>query len=207
LAGTPGYGFTGGGLLFWDRTTGTGTLVEHTQILPEHSTMSLTALPEGKLLGGTTTGAGTGGEKKATQAELYIIDMATKNIDWRQAAFPAAQSYTDLCPGPRGLVYGVVDLRRFFVFDPAKKSIVHQEDTYAKFGYTNSQQGPRVFVTAPDGKIYMLFVQGIAIVDPETFAVTLLAKSPVPIAAGGDILDGRIYFSSGSHVYSYAVPD
>ena len=47
----------------------------------------------------------------------------------------------------------------------------------------------------------------LAIVDPETFAMTMLAKSPVPIAAGGDILDGRIYFSSGSHVYSYAVPD
>ena len=61
--------------------------------------------------------------------------------------------------------------------------------------------------TAPDGKIYMLFVQGVAIVNPETFAITMLSRSPIPIAAGGDILDGRIYFSSGSHVYSYAVPD
>ena len=207
LAGTPGYGYTGGGLLFWDRSTGTQTLVEHTEILPEHSTMSLVALADRKLLGGTTTGAGTGGEKKAEQAELYIMDMATKNIDWQQVTFPGAQSYTDMCPGPKGLVYGVVDLKRFFVFDPAKKEVVHEENTHAKFGNTNSQQGPRVFVTGPDGKIYMLFVQGIAIVNPETFAITMLAKSPVPIAAGGDILDGRIYFSSGSHVYSYAVPD
>jgi hypothetical protein len=53
----------------------------------------------------------------------------------------------------------------------------------------------------------MLFVQGVAIVDPETFAITMLTRSAVPIAAGGDILDGRIFFSSGSHVYSYAVPD
>ena len=207
LAGTPGYGYTGGGLLFWDRATGSETLVEHTEILPEHSTMSLVALPEGKLLGGTTTGAGTGGEKKAKQAELYIMEMATKSIEWHEVTFGGAQSYTDLCPGPNGLVYGVVDLKRFFVFDPAQKKVVHEEDTYAKFGWTNSQQGPRVFVTAPDGKIYMLFVQGIAVVDPDTFAITLLAKSPVRIAAGGDILDGRIYFSSGSHVYSYAVPE
>jgi len=207
LAGTPGYGYTGGGLLFWDRAAGTRTLVEHTEILPEHSTMSLVALSEGKLLGGTTTGAGTGGEKKAKQAELYIIDMATKNIDWRQVTFGGAQSYTDMCSGPNGLVYGVVDLRRFFVFDPAKKMVVHEEDTSAKFGRTNSQQGPRVFVTGPDGRTYMLFVRGIAVVDPDTFAITMLAESPVPIGAGGDILDGRIYFSSGSHVYSYAVPD
>ena len=41
LAGTPGYGFTGGGLLFWDREKKQATLVKHMQILPEHSTMSL----------------------------------------------------------------------------------------------------------------------------------------------------------------------
>ena len=75
------------------------------------------------------------------------------------------------------------------------------------FGFTNSQQGPRVFVTAPSGKVYMLFVRGIAVVDLDTFAVTALTKSPVKIGEGGDILDGRIYFSSGSHVYSYSVPD
>ncbi len=207
LAGTPGYGYTGGGLLFWDRAKGKRTLIEHTEILPQHSTVSLAALPQGKLLGGSTTAAGTGGEKKARQAEMYIMDMATKNIDWHKALFPGAQSYTDLCNGPSGLVYGVVDRKRFFVFDPSKRKVVHQENTYTKFGNTNSQQGPRVFVTAPDGKIYMLFVKGIAIVDPKTFAIAMLAKSPVPIAAGGDILDGRIYFSSGSHVYSYAVPE
>ena len=31
----------------------------------------------------------------------------------------------------------------------------------------------------------------------------LVAESPVPIQAGGDILDGRIYFGSKSHLYSY----
>lgn len=145
--------------------------------------------------------------KSAVLTSMPLIDMATKNIDWHQVIFPGAQSYSDMCSGPNGLVYGVVDLKRFFVFDPAKKIIVHEEETYAEFGRTASQQGPRVFVTAPDGKIYMLFARGVAVVDPDTFAVTLLAKSPVPIAAGGDILDGRIYFSSGSHLYSYAVPD
>ena len=34
----------------------------------------------------------------------------------------------------------------------------------------------------------------------------MLAESPVPIGAGGDFLDGRIYFASGSHLYSYQVP-
>ena len=207
LAGTPGYGYTGGGLLFWNRDTGVHTLIEHTDIIPEHSTMSLVALPDGKLLGGSTTSPGTGGEQKATKAELYIMDIATKVLEWHEAVFPGVQSYTDMRLGANGLVYGVADRKMFFVFDPAKREVVHQEDTATKFGSTNSQQGPRVFVISPEDTIYLLFVKGIARVNPTTFEIAMLAESPVPIGPGGDILDGRIYFGSGSHVYSYKVPD
>lgn len=206
LAGTPDYGYTGGGLLFWDRAAGKGTLLQHTDILPQHSTMSLVALPKGGLLGGTTTHPGTGGEKKAVVAELYIMDIATKKVLWHEAVIPGAQNYTDLCSGPDGLVFGVADQRHFFVFDPAARKIVHQEDTTGSLGRTTSQQGPRVFVTGPDGLVYMLFVQGIAHVDRKTFKINLLAESPKPIGPGGDWLDGRIYFGSGSHLYSYQVP-
>ncbi len=206
LAGTPGYGYTGGGLLFWDRETGTRTLIEHTDILPEHSTLSLVALPNGKLLGGSTTSPGTGGETKAKEAQLYIMDMATKELEWHEVVFPGVHGYTDMCLGPNGLVFGFADRKRFFVFDPAQRKVIHEEDTEAKFGVTNSQQGPRVFVLGPDDTIYILFVKGIARLDPATFEITMLAESPVPIGPGGDILDGRIYFGSGSHLYSYAVP-
>ena len=205
LAGTPGYGYTGGGLLFWDRATQTQTLLEHTDILPQHSTMSLAALPGGKLLGGTTTGAGTGGEKKAKEAELYLMDMAAKRLLWHEVLFPGVQQYADLCLGPDGLVYGVADRSLFFVFDPGQKKVVHKEDVQASLGRTNSQQGPRVFVPGPEETIYMLFVKGVARLDPATFRITILAESPVPIGAGGDILNGRIYFANGSHLYSYAV--
>jgi hypothetical protein len=205
LAGTPGYGYTGGGLLFWDRETKTSTLIEHTAILPEHSTMSLVPLPDGKLFGGTTTAAGTGGEKKAEQAELYVMDMATKRVEWHQVVFAGVQSYTDMCLAPNGLVYGVADRKRFFVFDPSVRKVVHEEDTEARFGPTNSQQGPRVFVPSPDGKLYMLFVKGVARVDLASHGITMLAEAPVPIGPGGDFLNGRIYFGSESHVYSYQV--
>ena len=205
LAGTPGYGYTGGGLLFWDRDSRVETLIEYTDLLPEHSTMSLVALPDGKLLAGTTTHPGTGGEQKATEAELYILDMKTKRIEWHRVVFPGVQEYTDLCSGPEGLIYGITDRRRFFVFDPVRREIVHEEDMEARFGLTSYQQGPRVFVKDDSG-MYMLFGRGIARVDPGAFEITMLAESPVPIGPGGDILEGCIYFASGSHVYSYQVP-
>lgn len=220
LAGTPGYGYTGGGLLFWNRETGEQTLLEHTEIVPEQSTMSLVALPHGKLLGGTTISAGTGGEVKAQQAEMYIMDLATKRLEWRQLVFPGVREYTDLCLGPDGLVYGVADRKRFFIFDPEKRKVIHEENTEETVGASNYQQGPRIFVVAPDKTIYMLMSKGIARVAPKSWGIDLLgikalpdktrvemvAESPVPIGPGGDILDGRLYFASGSHLYSYQLP-
>ena len=207
LAGTPGYGLTGGGMLFWDRQTREHTLLEHTDILPDQSTMSLVPLPDNRLLGGTTTSPGTGGEQKAEEAELYIMDMATRQLDWHGVVFPGVQGYTDMCSGPQRVVYGIADRRRFFVFDPAGRSVVHQHDLESEFGPTTSQQGPRVFVTAPDGAVYILFTKGIAIVEPDRYAIRMLAESPVSIGPGGDILDGHIYFGSGSHLYSYRVSE
>jgi hypothetical protein len=207
LGGTPGYGYTGGGLLFWDRATSTETLLQHTDVIPEHATMALVALNDDKLLGGTTTAPGTGGERKAQQAELYILDMTTRQLEWREAVFPGVQEYTDLCPGPNGRVYGIADRSRFFVFDPIERRVVHEQLVGSDLGPTVSQQGPRVFVTGDNGVTFILFVRGIARIDPESHAVSLLASSPVPIGPGGDYLNGRIYFGSGSHVYSWAVPE
>ncbi len=206
LAGTPGYGYTGGGLLFWNRETSERTLIEHTELIPEQSTLSLAALPGNQIVGGTTTGAGTGGEKKATLAELYLLDLGTHAITWHAPILPEVNNYTDLYATESGIVYGVADQRHFFVFDPATKELIHQFDMEATLGSTISHQGPRVFVPGPDGELYMLFRKGVAQVNLETHEITLLAESPVPIGPGGDYHDGRIYFGSGSHLYSYAVP-
>ncbi len=205
LAGTPAYGYTGGGLLFWDRQTQSQVLLRHTDLLPDQSTMSWVALPDGNLLGGTTTAPGTGGERKAKQAELYLLDIRSKKVVWHDAPLEGAQEYTDLCCDERnGIVYGFADRRKFFVFDPKAKLIVRVRETEPCAGY---QQGPRVFIVAPDKRVFVLLANAVATVDPKTFELVLLAKSPVPITAGGDYLDGRLYFASGSRLYSFRVPD
>ena len=206
VAGTPGYGYTGGGLLIWNCERRSGTLLEHTDLLPDHSTASLAALRGSKLLGGTTTSPGTGGEQKATEAELYILGMETRELEWRQALFPGAQEYTDLCNGRDGLVYGFVDRARFFVFCPDRREVVHQEETERTFGLTAHQQGPRVFVTAPDDNVYVLFEKGIGRIVSGASAIEMCAPSPVPVSNGGDCLNGRIYFTSDSHLYSWEIP-
>ena len=203
MSGTPEYGYTGGGLLFWDRKKKTLTVLPDSAIILDQSTMSMVALPGGKLLGGTTTAPGTGGEKKAKEAELYIMDMTSKRLEWHKVLFPGVQSYSDMCLGPDGLIYGITDFKKFFVFDPLKRVVVHQQDAEANFGRTTAAQSPRIFIFGPKKEIYLLFEKGIVRVDPGTFRMTMVAKSPVPINAGGDYLDGYIYFVSGSHLYSY----
>jgi streptogramin lyase len=207
LAGTPGYGYTGGGLLFWDRPTATRVLLTHEQLIPQQSTMSLVALPGGRLLGGTTISPGTGGQYKAKQAELYLLDLATKRILWHEVAIPGVDNYFDLCLGPDGLVWGFADSTQFFVFDPATKKIVHRESTDKNWGPASYGQGPRIFVHGPKGKVYVLFQRAIARIEPKDWKFTLLAKSPVRIATGGDYLDGRIYFATASHLHSFKLPD
>src|SRR5690606_35408656 len=71
MGGTPQYGYTGGGMLFFDRETEKSILLQDSNILVDQSIMSLVNLPGGDILGGTTTSPGTGGEKKAKVAELF----------------------------------------------------------------------------------------------------------------------------------------
>jgi hypothetical protein len=207
MGGTPDYGLTGGGLLFWNRELRQSLLLTHEQILPQHSTMSLVALPGGKLLGGTTTSPGTGGEKKAKEAQLYLMDMATKKIKWHGAVFPGVQEYTDLCPGPDKRVFGIADRKRFFVFDWGKRKVVHEENASERFSLSTFGQGPRVFVRGRGDAIYLLFLKGIVRLDLATFKLTMVAESPVNIGCGGDYFDGRIYFANGSHLYSWKVTE
>jgi hypothetical protein len=202
LAGTPGYGMTGGGLLIWDRKAGTGVLLEHTDILPQHSTMSLLALPKGKLLAGSTTNPGTGGERKARLAELYVLDLSSRKVEWHEPLLHGVNSYCDLIAAPNGLVYGIADYARFFVFDPVHRRVLYEKGLAEEFGRTSAGQGPRIFLRTPQGTTYVLFRSGIARVEAKDFKLTLLARSPVPIEVGGDWLDGRIFFASGSHIYS-----
>jgi hypothetical protein len=207
MTGGPDYGYTGGGMLIWDRQTKSPTVLADKELIPDQSTVSLVALPKGKLLGGSTTSPGTGGEKKAKEAEIYVLDLATKKIGWHAVAIPGVQEYTDMTAGPKGLVYGFADRRLFFVFDPVKRQVVNQQPTEATFGLTSYQQGPRVFVRGPKGQVYILFEKGIAIVDPGKFTIRMLADSPVQITTGGDYYNGRIYFTSQSHVLSWGATE
>lgn len=206
-AGGPAYGLTGGGMVFWDKSTDSMSVLSDTDLVPDQSTMSLAALGNGFLAGGTTTTPGTGGEKKAKEAFLYLMDEKSKKIVWKEAVFPGAQGYNDLVLLPDGNVAGFADRKDFFVFDPKARKLIRQTDIEKELGLgkTVLEQGPRIFVKGDKGRIYIVLQKGIAELNPKTGEIRLIGEGPQPIRAGGAYLDGAVYFVCESHLWSFRV--
>jgi hypothetical protein len=218
MSGAPGYGRTGGGMLFYNSETEEQELLNHMALSPNRTVMSIVELDDGKLLCGTSTRPGSGGRRTEDEAELFIMDPVTKQIEWRSTLLPGAHEYTELVVAPDGKVFGLACFtpwdpsvlkydRIFFVFDPVEHRLLHKRDTVSTFGQQPYQQGPRNFVKTDKGEIYVLFINNIVKVNPKNYELKRVANTPLPIVTGGDYLDGRIFFSDGSRLISYVLPD
>ena len=202
MAGYAGYGLCGGGIGIVNLETGEDTLLTADEdLLPSHSCITLKALPNGDLVGGTAIGAPGGGHIAATEAELFILDWQTKKIAFRTVPVPGSGSIVTIQVAEDGLVYGLSGSQTFFVFDPESKEIVHSE-SFAEYGGV-----PRhALQLGPDGKLYAIMGAAIVKITPGTFEHEKLADTPVHITAGGALANGLLVFASGSHVWSYQVP-
>lgn len=204
LAGTPEYGTTGGGMMFWNRSSGQKSRIDHWHLVPNHSVQAMIELSNGMLLGGTTVAPGTGGVTKAgNSGELFLMDANTHEVRWRGAPVPGAKTITDLVVGTDGLVYGLADSVDLFVFNPNNRQVVSVNRFSKDLGPSVYAQGTRAFVKGADGSIYVLLYNGIGKVDTKAHTVTRVVSSPVRITVGGAAADGRIYFGSNNHLYSW----
>ena len=198
LAGTPEYGTTGGGMMFWNRSSGQKSRIDHWHLVPNHSVQAMVELSNGMLLGGTT------GVTKATDSsELFLMDANTHEVRWRGAPVPGAKTITDLMVGADGLVYGLADSVDLFVFNPNNRQVVSVNRFSKDLGPSVYAQGTRAFVKGADGSIYVLLYNGIGKVDTKAHTVSRVVSSPVRITVGGAAANGRIYFGSNNHLYSW----
>ncbi len=204
LAGTPEYGTTGGGMMFWNRSSGQKSRIDHWHLVPNHSVQAMVELSNGMLLGGTTVAPGTGGVTKAgNSGELFLMDANSHEVRWRGAPVPGAKTITDLVVGTDGLVYGLADSVDLFVFNPNNRQVVSVNRFSKDLGPSVYAQGTRAFVKGADGSIYVLLYNGIGKVDTKAHTVSRVVSSPVRITVGGAAANGRIYFGSNNHLYSW----
>ena len=203
MAGFAGYGLVGGGIGIVNLETGEDTLLTAADdLLPGHSCITLKALPDGNLVGGTSTTAPGGGHVTATEAELFILDWETKEVTFRTAPVAGDRNIISIWVMDDGLVYGLSGNSTFFVFDPNERRIIHSE-SFAAYGSV-----PRhAFQAGDDGRLYAVLRNAVVRITPGTFEHEKLADTPAPATAGGACVDGRLYWASVSRVWSYGVPE
>jgi hypothetical protein len=198
VCGLPGYGYRGGGLGIYDMQTGEKALLTHEQLAPEQSTVALTALPNGDIAAGTTIEGGHGTSAAAREACVYVLDWATRTVSFRVAPVAGAQEIRTLRTGSDGMLYGIASPGELFVLDPQSREVVYRYDlsAYGTVAYHGMTLGP-------DGSLYVVITNALLRIAPHTFEVEKLADTPQPATGGIAIQGGRLYFISGSHLWSW----
>ncbi len=199
--GFAGYGLCGGGLAIHDREAGTTELLTHEDVIEYQSTITMRFLPSGDLIGGTSIATPGGGHPQAEEGTLYILDWDTREVVYQTNPVPGATEVVSIEVGPDGLVYGLASGSQLFVFDPESREVIHREDMSEYGGIPRAS-----LLLGPDGELYSAFTQAIVRIEPGTFEHEKLADPPRGVSAGGAIVDGRFYFASGSHVWSWELP-
>lgn len=162
------------------------------------------ALPNGDLVGATTTRPGTEGERRADEAELYILDWENRNVVWREVILPGEDLH-EIVLASDGFVYGITTNATLFVSDPNKRKLLHEE-SLSEYGSPSGSQAPRCMAVGPDDEISILFHGAIVSLSSDTFEHRKLADPPETIREGIVIDDGQICFSSYTTLWSYQLP-
>jgi len=195
MAGFAGYGLTGGGLGIYDLQTGEAMLLTHEALIPSQSTFALVALPDGDLVGGTDISAPGGGHVQATEAVVYVLDWETRKVVFQTVPMPGAAHIRHLALGPEGRVYGLAQGGALFVFDPRSREVVHRQDL--------SQFGVERAILADGGQVYALLDAAIVRVSPADLSFEVIGTPPTGVSYGGPVIDGRLYYASGSNLWGF----
>jgi len=202
MSGRPGYGYLGGGIGIYNIETGESLLLRHEELIPHHSIQAMAALPDGDVICGTTIAGGHGTRATGTEGVLFILDWQTKTVTYQTVPVSGSPSIAALHADEDGLVYGVATASTFFVCDPEKQEVVQSQAL--------EDCGSPVFgggLLMPDGQgnLYTVLSQGIMRITMDGFTIERLATPPTSATGGMALVDGRVYFSIGSHLWSYGL--
>ncbi len=198
--GFAGYGMVGGALCIYNIVTGQDILIPNERLVPYHSTLCLRVLSDGNLIAGTSINAPGGAHPKVKEAEIYIMDTATHEILYHGVPIKGETEISLMELDKNQLAHCITSKSLYFVFDTRTKAVINIQNL--------SQYGSVVrdgIKMSDCGKIYGLLSNAIYSIDPDTFEANILSVPPVTISSGMCILYDKIYFGSGSHLWSYKI--
>jgi hypothetical protein len=190
-----GYGQLESPLIAWNVET--GSVQRNDGIVHDQSVVSL-ATWHNLIISGTSISGGGGSHPTQKDAKLFIWNPKSRHKEFEIVAVSGAANITDLVTAPNDLVYGVAG-NTLFEFNPATGTITKRKTLPFSSLIYNSVSVDRA------GRIWGLAQNGIFMIDTATFNALLVASSPVPITGGFALKNGKVYFISGSAIYSYTM--
>jgi hypothetical protein len=195
----PDYGLFGGAINVYDPKTSEKRVYRH--IVQNQSIASLVYIEKLDLIAAGSSVRGGGGTRAIEkEAKLILWDPKEEKKIFEIVPVKEAKTILSLASTMEGIVYGITDNEKVFVFDAEKREIQKIFDLEFKEPIDISLQ------PGPDGKLYGLSKEAIFSIDPRSDRLSLLAKPPLSINSGMAILGRKIYYGSGANLFEFEIP-
>jgi outer membrane protein assembly factor BamB len=144
------------------------------------------------LFGGSSIEAGGGARAVARECVLFAFDTKTQRKIWEEVVVKGDHSVGGLTAA-EGKIFGVtMPSSTLIVIDPKTFQVLSK--THIPFGHFREIS---LGYFEPHKKLYGLAGQSLFAVDPETFAISEVARSKGRITCGFAITKTGVYFGSG----------
>lgn len=195
----PDYGLHGGAISVYDLKKNERRVYRN--VIPNQSISSLVYIESLDLIAGGSSVRGGGGTRALEkEAKLILWDPKEEKKIFEVIPVPEAKTILSLAATPDGLVYGITDNEKVFLFDPMRREVIRAFDLGLKKPIEVSLQ------MGPDGLLYGLTHEMIFFIKPGKDEVFPMAKPPVPITSGMAILGRWIFFGSHANLYEFEIP-
>ena len=195
----PDYGLLGGAISVYDPRKNEKRVYRH--IVQNQSIASLAYIEKFDLIaGGSSVRGGTGTHAIEKEAKLILWDPKEEKKIFEMIPVLEAKTILSLTATTDGILYGITDNEKVFVFDSEKREIKKVFDLGFKEPREVSLQ------LGPGERLYGLVKEAIFVIDLRNDQVSPLAKPPVPIDSGMAMMGRKIYFGSGANLYEFEIP-
>lgn len=200
--GFPGYGMIGGGLCIYHLPSGDDRLIQHTEIALNQSTVALAVAQDGMLIGGTSIETPGGAEPLENTACIYMLDWHNEALLKRWRLRDGIREYSLLLIDSRGWIHTLTSCSTYFVWDPSREVILHEEDLSAWGEIVRAGWQ----LCEADHCIYGVLSEAIIKIPLQELRPERIGIPPDTITAGFVKDDDKLYFAISTHLWSYTIP-
>jgi hypothetical protein len=195
----PDYGHLGGAISVFDTKTRERRVYRH--IISNQSIASLVYIEKLDLMAaGSSIRGGGGTHPVEKEAKLILWDLQQEKKILEMTPVLGAKAILSLAATKEGILYGVTDNEKVFVFDVEKRITRKVIDLEFK------EPRPASLRLGSDGKLYGLAREAIFAIDPQDDRISLLIKPSIPIDSGMAMLGRKIYYGSGASLWEFEIP-